>query len=161
MDIEKVYSNLTKVLKSSKVLKNEPMSKHTSFKIGGNADVLVKIGNVEDLKSVMEFSNKEHIPIYVMGNGSNLLIKDKGIRGIVLMICIDEYKIDKQDKKAVVTLGAGSKLASLAQEFLKEEITGFEFASRNSWYYRWSSKNECWCTRKRNEGYCCYNNIYR
>ena len=54
MDIEKVYSNLTKVLKSSKVLKNEPMSKHTSFKIGGNADILVKANNEEDIKKVLE-----------------------------------------------------------------------------------------------------------
>lgn len=129
MDIEKVYSILTSILPNSKVLKNEPMSKHTSFKIGGNADILVKIEDAEDIKTVLEFSNKEHIPIYIIGNGSNLLVKDNGIRGIVLMICMNEYKIDKRENKAIVTATAGVKLARLAQELLKQEITGFEFAS--------------------------------
>ena len=129
MDIEKVYSMLTSILTNSKILKNESMSKHTSFKIGGNADILVKANNEKDIKSVLEISNKENIPIYVMGNGSNILVKDNGIRGIVLMICMDIYKIDKQENKAIVTAGAGVKLGGLAQELLKQEITGFEFAS--------------------------------
>lgn len=129
MDIEKAYKELSNILQDSKILKNEPMSKHTSFKIGGNADILVKANNEEDIKKVLEFSNKEYIPIYVMGNGSNILVKDNGIRGIVLMICMDTYKIDKQDTKAAVTAEAGVKLAILAQELLKEGITGFEFAS--------------------------------
>ncbi|MCI9287246.1 MAG: UDP-N-acetylmuramate dehydrogenase [Clostridia bacterium] len=120
---------LTSILTNSKILKNESMSKHTSFKIGGNADILVKANNEKDIKSVLEISNKENIPIYVMGNGSNILVKDNGIRGIVLMICMDIYKIDKQENKAIVTAGAGVKLGGLAQELLKQEITGFEFAS--------------------------------
>ncbi len=161
MDIEKVYNDLASILENSKILKNEPMSKHTSFKIGGNADILIKIESREDIKKVLEFSNKEYIPTYVIGNGSNLLVRDNGIRGIVLMICMDSYKIEKQDNKAIVTAGAGVKLASLAQKLLKEEITGFEFAARNTRNFRWSNKNECWCTWKRNERYCCYNNIYR
>lgn len=129
MDIEKVYSDLNGILKNSKILKNEPMSRHTSFKIGGNADILVKANNEEDIKSVLEFSNKKHIPTYVMGNGSNILVKDNGIRGIVLMVCMNTYKIDKQDSNAIVTAGAGVKLGGLAQELLKQEIKGFEFAS--------------------------------
>ena len=64
MDIEKVYSMLTSILTNSKILKNESMSKHTSFKIGGNADILVKANNEKDIKSVLEISNKENIPIY-------------------------------------------------------------------------------------------------
>lgn len=148
MEIEKVYSKLTEILLNSKIFKNEPMSKHTSFKIGGNADILIKAGNVEDVKRVLEFSNREHIPIYVMGNGSNILVRDNGIRGIVLMICIDDYKIYKQDKKVMVEAGAGVKNASLAQKLLKEEVAGFEFASRNTRNYRWSNKNECWRTWK-------------
>lgn len=161
MDIEKVYRDLTNILKNSKILKNEPMSKHTSFKIGGSADIVVKIEDVEDIKSILEFSDKEHIPVYIIGNGSNLLVKDNGIRGIALMICMDTYKIDKQDKKVVVTADAGVKLGGLAQELLKQGITGFEFASRNTRNFRRSNKNECRCTWKRNERYCCYNNIYR
>lgn len=148
MEIEKVYKELANILQDSKIFKNESMSKHTSFKIGGNADILIKARNVEDIKNVLEFSNKENIPIYVIGNGSNILVKDNGIRGIVLMICMDTYKIDRKDTKAVVIAGAGVKLTSLAQELLKEEITGFEFASRNTRHFGWSNKDECWCTWK-------------
>lgn len=148
MDIEKAYKELSNILQDSKIFKNEPMSKHTSFKIGGNADILIKAGSVEDIKRILEFSNKEHIPIYVIGNGSNILVRDNGIRGIVLMICMDTYKIDKQDKKVIVTVDAGVKNAKLAQELLKVGVKGFEFASRNTRNYRRSNTNECWCTWK-------------
>ncbi len=129
MDIEKIYLELTKLLNSSTVLKNENMSKHTTFKIGGNADILVKAHTIEDIKIVLELSNKYNIPLYVMGNGSNILVKDNGIRGIVLIVEIDTLKIDKKDNLAIITVGAGVKLAKLAQDLLKEEISGFEFAS--------------------------------
>lgn len=129
MDIEKVYLELTELLKSSTVLKNENMSKHTTFKIGGNADILVKARTIEDIKIVLEVSNKNNIPLYVMGNGSNILVKDNGIRGIVLIVEIDTFKIEKKDNIAIITAGAGVKLAKIAQNLLKEGISGFEFAS--------------------------------
>lgn len=132
MDIEKVCEELSKKIDSSKVLKNEPMSKHTSFKIGGNADIFVKAETIEDVKNVLNFSNENSIPLYVIGNGSNILVKDNGIRGIVLMVQIDTLKIEKKKDKAIITTGAGVKLAGLAQKLLKEEIAGFEFASRNT-----------------------------
>ena len=77
--------------------------------------------------------------LYIIGNGSNILVKDKGIRGIVLKICIDKLEIYKKEEKAIINVGAGVKLAKLAQELYKKEIAGFEFAARNSWYYRRSS----------------------
>lgn len=139
MDIEKVYEDLIKIVDSSKVLKNESMKKHTSFKIGGNADILVRAKTIEDVKNVLEFSNKNNIPIYVMGNGSNVLVKDKGIRGIVLIIQIENFEIIKKEDKAVITVGAGEKLTKIAYEFLKQEIAGFEFASRNTRNNWWSN----------------------
>lgn len=129
MNIEKIYINLNKLLKSSTVLKNESMAKHTSFKIGGNADIFVKAYTVDDIKTVLEFSNNNSIPLYIIGNGSNILVKDNGIRGIVLNVDIDTFNIQKKDNKAIITVGAGVKLGKLAQDLLKEEITGFEFAS--------------------------------
>ena len=139
MGVEKVYNDLIKIIDSSKVFKNESMKKHTSFKIGGNADILVKAHTIEDVKNVLEFANSNNIPVHVLGNGSNVLVKDDGIRGIVLVVQIEAFEIVKKEDKAIVTVGAGEKLTKIAYEFLKEEIAGFEFASRDSW-------NNWWCS---------------
>lgn len=139
MYIDKVYEDLEKIVDSSKVLKNEPMKKYTSFKIGGNADILVNAETIEDINNILKYASKNDVPLYIIGNGSNILVKDKGIRGIVLKICIDKLEIYKKEEKAIINVGAGVKLAKLAQELYKKEIAGFEFAARNSWYYRRSS----------------------
>ena len=108
---------------------NEPMSKYTSFKIGGPAECLVKIETLEQLKSILKYTNEYDIKLTIIGNGSNILVSDDGIKGIVVKIEIDKLKIDVQDKKALITVGSGVKLGLLAQKCLKQEITGFEFAS--------------------------------
>lgn len=144
--IEKVCEEICKVLPYIKVLKNEPMSKHTSFKIGGNVDLLIKVGTVEEIGKVLKIVNENKIPLYIIGNGSNVLVKDNGIRGIVLIVENDDINIEKQEDKAQVTVGAGVKLAKLAYELLNENIAGFEFASRDTRNYWWSCKNECWCS---------------
>lgn len=151
MDIEKTYTELTKTLKLSTVLKNESMAKHTSFKIGGNADILVKAKSIEDIKVILEYCKSKDIPLYVMGNGSNLLVKDNGIRGIVITVEINDINIEENKDKVKVTVGAGVKLGKLAGELLKRNIGGFEFASRNTRNYWRSSKNECRCSWQRNE----------
>ena len=139
MYIDKVYEDLEKIVDSSKVFKNEPMKKYTSFKIGGNADILVNAETIEDINNILKYASKNNVPLYIIGNGSNILVKDKGIRGIVLKICIDKLEIYKKEEKAIINVGAGVKLAKLAQKINKKEIAGFEFAARNSWYYRRSS----------------------
>lgn len=122
MDIEKTYMDLTKNLKASTILKNEAMSKHTSFKIGGSADILVKAKAIQDIKTILQYCKIENIPLYVMGNGSNVLVKDKGIRGIVLIIDINDINIEEKEEKVKVTVGAGVKLGKLAGELLKRSI---------------------------------------
>lgn len=122
MDIEKTYIDLTKILKDSTILKNEPMSKHTSFKIGGSADILVKAKSIEDIKTILQYCKSENHQLYVMGNGSNLLVKDNGIRGIVLIVDIDDINIEEKEEKVKVTVGAGVKLGKLAGELLKKNI---------------------------------------
>ena len=129
MDIEKIYTDLTKTLKFSTIFKNEPMAKHTSFKIGGSADILIKAKSIEDIKTILEYSKNENIPLYVMGNGSNLLVKDNGIRGIVIVVEFNEVNIEESEDKVKVTVGAGVKLGKLAGDLLKKGIGGFEFAS--------------------------------
>ena len=121
-----ILEEIQKIVSKDKIFTNEPMSKHTSFKIGGPAEIFVKINNVEELKLIIKISNKAEVPITVVGNGSNLLVSDDGIRGIVLKIEFDKIEIEESGKLKV---GSGVKLAFLAQKCLKEKLKGFEFAS--------------------------------
>lgn len=86
------------------VLINEPMSKHTSFKTGGPADVFIKLDSLEKLKYVLNIARSNNIPIFILGNGSNLLARDKGIRGIVCKINLDKFEIVQKDNDIFVTV---------------------------------------------------------
>ena len=76
------------------------MKNHTSFKIGGPADFFVILKNIEELKEVKKLSLENNIPFYIVGNGSNLLVKDNGIRGIVAKIDFNKIEIDKEKRKS-------------------------------------------------------------
>ena len=137
-DIEEIYDELLKNISKDKIILNEPMSKHTSFKIGGNADIYVKTKDIEDIKNVLEVVKSKKIPLFVLGNGTNLLVKDEGIRGIVLKIEVEKIEISMlKDSKVEVLVSSGVKNAILSKKLLDKEITGFEFASRNTRNYRW------------------------
>lgn len=125
MDKKEIVDILTKEIKQEQIYIDEPMKKHTSFKIGGNADIFVKIKNIEELKYIIKVSKMTDVPLTVVGNGSNILVKDNGIRGIVIKLEFNQVTIEG----TVVTVGAGVKLGELGQKLLQEEITGFEFAS--------------------------------
>ena len=132
MKIEEICEELKKEISNSTIYINEPMSKHTSFKIGGVADVFIKIKDVKDLKNILQYANKNDIQITVTGNGSNILVKDNGIRGITLQICFDKIDINEDRKledEVIINVEAGVKLAYLAAILQKNEIEGFEFAS--------------------------------
>ena len=125
-----IYNLLNKEISKENILLDEPMKKHTSFKIGGDAEFFVKAKSVDDVKYIVDICNSNNIPLTIVGNGSNLLVKDNGIKGIVLKICIDNIDIEKtEENKVIVIVGAGVLLGKLAQVLLKESIAGFEFAS--------------------------------
>ena len=128
MEKQKIYELLTNEIKQGIVKIDEPMRKHTNFKIGGNADVFVIAKNIEEIKCVIKFSKENNILLTILGNGSNVLVSDKGIRGIVLQVRTKEIKIEKQ-KNALVEVEAGVMLGALAQVLLKQSISGFEFAA--------------------------------
>ena len=107
------------------ILLNEPMSKHTSFKTGGNADLFIKAYSIDEIKTVLKVSKENNIPLFVLGNGTNLLVKDEGYRGIVLQIKLEEINIDGTK----VTVQSGVKNAILAKKLLDNSLTGFEFAA--------------------------------
>ena len=112
-------------IEQSQIKYNEPMKKHTTFKVGGNADIFITIKKEEELKEVCKFAKETKTPIIIIGNGSNILVTDKGIRGIVAKIDIKKTEI-KEEKDIIVTLGAGNKVAETAYKLQKEGITGFE-----------------------------------
>ena len=129
MDINKIAELLKVNIPEEKIFINEPMSKHTSFKIGGPADIFVKASEISQIENVLKVCREKSIPLTVVGNGSNLLVRDKGIRGIVLKNCMNQYRIEKNDEGAEVYVDAGVLNAVLAQALMKEGFTGFEFAA--------------------------------
>lgn len=105
---------------------NEPMSKHTTFRIGGKADIFVKLRNIEQIKRIVELSRKIQIPLKIIGNGSNLLVKDNGVRGIVAKISTNSYEwLDEE----TIRVDSGMLNSKVAQLLLEKELTGFEFAA--------------------------------
>lgn len=129
MKVIEICNELTKVISPTRIYVNEPMKKYTSFKVGGNADLLIKVKDVKELMYTIKIADKYYLPVTVIGNGSNILVRDNGITGIVIKIEFDNIEIDRQRDFAIVTVGAGVKLMRLAQELLNEGISGFEFAS--------------------------------
>lgn len=154
MNMQEVYEDLQKKIPTLNIKKDEIMAKHTSFKVGGPADILINVKTYEELKFILKYVKENEIPLTVIGNGSNLLVKDKGIRGITIRLDFNEIKIEEKDNKVIIDVGAGVKLGMLAAILQKKEISGFEFASRNSRNYRWSSSHERRSLWKRNERNC-------
>ena len=122
-------NEIQKFIPKENIYINEPMNKHTSFKIGGPAECFIKIKTIEQLRNILEYEKKDNIPLTVIGNGSNLLVSDDGIKGIVLKIEIEKIDEHIQNDEILITVGSGIKLGTIAQKCLKEEIAGFEFAS--------------------------------
>ena len=117
---------LLKTISKDKIKFDEPMKNHTSFRIGGPADIFIKADTIEDIKNTILIANKYNEHLYVLGNGSNILVNDNGIKGIVLKINIRDIKIEKKDNKAVVTVESGVQLGVLGLQLQENELTGFE-----------------------------------
>lgn len=127
MESAEIVKSLENIISKDLIKTNEPMKNHTSFKIGGPAEIYIKITSIEELQKVLEFAKKENIKITILGNGSNVLVSDKGIKGIVIKTNLKDINIENKDSKNVeVTVSDAVPIGFLAQKFLKEEITGFE-----------------------------------
>lgn len=109
------------------ILYNEPMKEHTSFKLGGPADIFIEPDNVEEMSKAIK-SLKEHaIPYYIIGNGSNLLVSDKGLRGAIVKVGEKFGRVDI-DKDRIVS-ECGILLSTLSKMAARSSLTGMEFAS--------------------------------
>ncbi len=104
---------------------NENMSKHTSFKIGGNADIYVSPETTEQLKEIILTAKEENIPFYIVGNGSNLLVSDNGIAGAVIStLKLNKIKVEKD----TIYAEAGASLTAVCVAAKENGLTGLEFA---------------------------------
>lgn len=120
-----ILKELQDIVGAENVKYNEPMSKHTSFKVGGNAEYFVEIYDIDILKRIVDYSKNNNLVINVVGNGTNLLVLDSGIKGLVIRYVANKIEINDN----YVSVDAGVLNGVLAQELLKKELSGFEFAS--------------------------------
>lgn len=120
-------TRLFHTIDKEKIYVNEKMEKHTTFRIGGPADYFVMPSDVTDVKAVIELCEQEKVPYYVVGNGSNLLVGDKGFRGVIIQIAGNMNQLQADGE--VITAQAGCSLAQIAGKALDEELAGFEFAA--------------------------------
>jgi UDP-N-acetylmuramate dehydrogenase len=126
LDKKAIVDYFTEVAGEENVLIDEPMRNHTSFKLGGPADVLVTPRNKEQLVLILNYCNKNSVPFYVIGNGSNLIVRDKGIRGAVIKLFNNYNNIIVEDD--VICVEAGALLSRLANTACENNLTGLEFA---------------------------------
>lgn len=127
MRSESVAAALADLVRSENILIDEPMKKHTTFRIGGNAAFYVKIENVKQLAEVQSRLQQLEVPMLILGNGSNLLVSDQGFAGVVLEIGEKMSAICVEGTRMIVQAGAlMSKVARVAYE---HGLTGLEFAA--------------------------------
>lgn len=122
-----VIQRLQKIVGEACVLVDEPMSAHTTFRVGGPADYFVTVKDAHEIGEILKLCKEMNIPFFLLGNGSNLLVGDQGCRGIVVqtqkdmgIICVEGTKI---------RAGAGALLSKIGAEALANGLTGFEFAA--------------------------------
>lgn len=118
--------HLKQVIPEENIRLNEPMKNHTTFRIGGNADFFVSV-NREQLPQILAVAKQDEVPVTIIGNGSNLLVKDGGIRGLVMEIGKDMEDIQLHGN--CITAGAGALLSKIARAAADAGLSGLEFAS--------------------------------
>ena len=121
------YDKLNNVIAKDSILIDEPMSRHTTFRVGGPADFFVTPKAKEEVRDVIRICKEAGMPYYIIGNGSNLLVSDAGYRGVIVQIYkeMNEVKVEGDLVKAQ----AGALLSGIAAKALGAELSGFEFAS--------------------------------
>lgn len=127
MDYNKIENKFCACLGSDNVYTNEPMRKHTTFRIGGPADFYLCPHSVKEIQKAVEICREEELPYFILGNGSNLLVSDQGYRGVVIQLW--KNVSDIRAEGFLIRAKAGASLAKIAGEALEEGLTGMEFAA--------------------------------
>ena len=123
---EQIRQKFCLELGTEQVLFDEPMKKHTTFRIGGPADVFVMPRTIEEVSKALEICRQEQLPYFILGNGSNLLVSDQGYRGVIIQLDrnMEEITVDGTEIRAA----AGALLSSIAVAARRASLAGFEFA---------------------------------
>lgn len=128
MNKEEIYKKLLQLAGSGgSVRMDAPMKEYTTFRVGGPADVLVEPSDAESLSTIVSALKENGIPYYILGNGSNVLVKDKGFRGVIVRIGRAMSAVSVMGD--TVEAGAGALLSAAAREAAEHSLTGLEFAS--------------------------------
>ena len=128
MDIEKIYNDIAELVEDrARIVRNADMSEYTTFRIGGPADLLVRPASEAELAGILSALRAQEVPVTVLGNGSNVLVRDGGIRGAVIRIGRDMSAVEV--KGDLLTAQAGALLSSAASAAAAAELTGMEFAA--------------------------------
>lgn len=123
---EHFYEELVRILSPEQIHQNESMREHTTFRIGGPADWFVTPSTEEEIQKVMSLGVSNKMDVYVVGNGSNLLVGDRGIRGLVIQIGRTFGQIEVCGEE--IYAQAGASLARIASQAYEHSLAGFEFA---------------------------------
>ncbi len=126
MNLKELIEKSNLQLEKQNILWDEPMDRHSTFQIGGPAECFIKVYNIKQLKEILKLVKENKIPLTVIGNGSNILVLDKGIKGITLMIKIEKIEIQNNTNNVSVIVGAGEKIGKIARILLEKEIAGIE-----------------------------------
>ncbi|HUT21782.1 MAG TPA: UDP-N-acetylmuramate dehydrogenase [Candidatus Bipolaricaulota bacterium] len=118
-------NNIKELLPDIEILENEPMSRHTTFKVGGPAEYFCEVNNKADLHKVLSAAKKAHLPFFIFGGGSNLLVSDSGIKGLVIKMTEGDIEIFENQ----VRVFAGNNLRAMIGQAISSGLAGLEFAA--------------------------------
>ncbi len=123
---QKIIERFSNLLGNEKVRINEPMNRHTTFRIGGPADYFLLPSSSEEVKGILEICREESLQYFILGNGSNLLVSDEGYRGVIIQLYRNYGGLTVEGTE--IRAGAGVLLSQIAAAARNESLTGFEFA---------------------------------
>lgn len=123
---QEIRQKFCELLGEERVLTQEPMSRHTTFRIGGEADYFLIPESPQQLRSILKICKEENLPSFILGNGSNLLVSDKGYQGVIIQMYRNLSKITVEG--TCIRAAAGALLSGIAAEAKQASLTGFEFA---------------------------------
>ena len=128
MDCEDAFKNkIAEFLRGEQFIFHAPMSEHTTFKIGGAADVLIFPSNIEEVAAIIRLADEFNLPCTILGNGSNVLILDKGIRGVVIKFSDKFFGTIRAEGEKIIA-GAGAMLKDVSKFAAEKSLSGLEFA---------------------------------
>ena len=123
---QKVIEKFWNLLGKDRVLVDEPMKRHTTFRIGGPADFFLLPSTVDEVRGILEICCEEELPYFILGNGSNLLVSDKGYRGVIIQLYRNFSNISVEGNE--ICASSGALLSQIAAAARNASLTGFEFA---------------------------------